>query len=284
MNIGTAIGGLGRPVAYYPSLARCLGGVNAALLLCQLIYWRGKGRYGDTIYKTADELTEETGLTYREQLTARKKLRGLGILQERYDRLRHQTYFNVDLTALDRVFRAGEHSHKVTVASVTSRQWRQSQSDGGDSHKVTVDIHRLQQRVHRIQKEKPSLSPSLQEKMREKAQKAGVDSRFMTPDWWRAGEESIRGRGVSTNAILENWHVCLAGKVKEKEKARFFWEDYGQYAEYRMNLQRRELDVEKEKERKLPYVSAGEVSTTSVEDRARFLESQKRQLLNGEAV
>ncbi len=135
MNIGTAIVGLGRPVAYYPSLARCLGGVNTALLLCQLLYWRGKGWSGDDVYKRAAELEVETGLGYREQLTARKRLRKLGIITEHYVRLRHTTLFSIDLKALDRVFKEWEHRQKVTMATVRKRPSRQSQSD--------VRIHRL---------------------------------------------------------------------------------------------------------------------------------------------
>jgi len=147
MKVGESIVGIGRPVAYYPSLAKALGGVNVALLLCQLLYWRGKGRYGNKVYKTADDLEEETGLSYREQLAARKKLKALGILRERYVRLQHQTYFDIDMAALDRAFQAGEHRHKVTVAKATSRWWRRSGSDDGDGHQVTVeDTHRIPQR------------------------------------------------------------------------------------------------------------------------------------------
>ncbi|MGA2974005.1 MAG: hypothetical protein ABSF77_01715 [Spirochaetia bacterium] len=138
MKIGEAIADLGRPVAYYPSLARALGGVNAALLICQLIYWRGKGIYINAVYKTAPELEEETGLTYREQLLARKKLRALGIIREHYARLKHTTYFKIDMDVLSQVF--AEHSKKVTVASVTNRHSGRSQSDGRRLHRLH---HRL---------------------------------------------------------------------------------------------------------------------------------------------
>jgi hypothetical protein len=68
-------GPAGKPIAYYPNFARHLGGVKASLLLCQLIYWNEKGRLPDGwVYKTRDELEDETGLTVQEQRTALKKI------------------------------------------------------------------------------------------------------------------------------------------------------------------------------------------------------------------
>ena len=61
MKISDALRGLGRPVAYYPSLARCLGSIQAAIFLCQLLYWEDK-KQNAYIYKTSEELEEETGL------------------------------------------------------------------------------------------------------------------------------------------------------------------------------------------------------------------------------
>ncbi len=42
MKIAEALSGLGRPVIYYPSLARFLGSIPAALFLAQLVYWEDK--------------------------------------------------------------------------------------------------------------------------------------------------------------------------------------------------------------------------------------------------
>jgi hypothetical protein len=86
---------LGRPVAYYPSLAKLLG-VKATVFICQLAYWHGKQADPEGwIYKTSDELEEETGLSYYEQKSARKELRARGMLEEKYRRLDHQMYYRV---------------------------------------------------------------------------------------------------------------------------------------------------------------------------------------------
>ena len=68
-----------RPVAYYPILARALGGVNAALFLSQLLYWQST-KPDQTFYKLSAELVQETGLSTCEQSTARSRLIKLGVI------------------------------------------------------------------------------------------------------------------------------------------------------------------------------------------------------------
>lgn len=72
-----------RPVAYHPMLAKKLGGVESAVFASQLLYWTGKGKLpGGWIFKTQAEFEEETGLTRRNQETARRKLKEIGALEE----------------------------------------------------------------------------------------------------------------------------------------------------------------------------------------------------------
>jgi len=92
---------IGRPVAYYPSLVKVAGSVGAAILLCQLIYWRGREADPDGwIYKTQAEISEETGLTRFEQEGARKLLKEKGILREKFSGVPRKLYFSI---SLDRV-------------------------------------------------------------------------------------------------------------------------------------------------------------------------------------
>jgi hypothetical protein len=96
---------VGRPVAYYPSLARLLGGVKEAIFLCQLIYWDGKQADEDGwIYKTQEEITAETGLSRREQEHARKTLRFLGVLEEKREGMPCRLFFRVNTDALERLW------------------------------------------------------------------------------------------------------------------------------------------------------------------------------------
>ena len=75
---------LDRPIAFQRVFVTLTGSINAALMLSQANYWacRTKDPAG-WFYKTGDEWQEETGLTRREREDARKKLRSIGILEEK---------------------------------------------------------------------------------------------------------------------------------------------------------------------------------------------------------
>lgn len=105
MKLSDFLQDIGRPIAYYPSLARLLGGINESIFLSQIIYWTGKEASGDGwIYKTSSEIESELGLTYREQMGARKRLRRLGVLSEEYRRLKHVIYFSVNFDYLNHLW------------------------------------------------------------------------------------------------------------------------------------------------------------------------------------
>ena len=91
---------IGRPVAYYPEIAIRLGNVKAAIFLCQFLYWHDKGQSGWT-YKTIEEITQETGLSKKEQMSARKLLRELNLMDEDNKRLEHRVYYRVNLDQLN---------------------------------------------------------------------------------------------------------------------------------------------------------------------------------------
>lgn len=119
MKLSEALRDIGHPVAYYPSIAGVFG-LQESIFLAQFVYWTGKGSNPDGwIYKSAEEIHAETGLSYEQQRRVRSKLLGerrdgkgryLGkpliepVLEERYDRVEHRIYFRVDKDALDRMF------------------------------------------------------------------------------------------------------------------------------------------------------------------------------------
>ncbi len=71
-----------RPIAFIPNLARELGGIEEALYYQQLHYWGDKGdREDGFIYKTVEQLEEETTLTRRQQDRVRAKLVKMGWLE-----------------------------------------------------------------------------------------------------------------------------------------------------------------------------------------------------------
>jgi hypothetical protein len=99
----------GKPIAYYPGLAKKVGGVKAAILFCQLFFWTGKEKAKDGwVYKSQEELETETGLSPKEQRTAREALTNCGILEERNQRTEHRIYYRIILELLDKIL-VSEH-------------------------------------------------------------------------------------------------------------------------------------------------------------------------------
>jgi len=75
---------LKRTIAVHPTIIRAVGSVKLGVLWSQFLYWHGKGEDPDGwIYKTRNDIEEETALTRREQETARRKGRDLGLIEEK---------------------------------------------------------------------------------------------------------------------------------------------------------------------------------------------------------
>ncbi len=118
--------GLGHPIPYYPALGRMLGSVKSAIFLAQLMYWTPRGKKDSGwVFKTAEEWEAETGLTYEEQFGARKILSDRNVIETRYARREHTTYYRVRREVLDALWEeaprksldAQEHQGKASVAS-----------------------------------------------------------------------------------------------------------------------------------------------------------------------
>src|ERR671919_2753984 len=70
-----------RVVGYSPDLARIVGGATTGLYFSQLLFLSDKGANPDGwVYKSEQDMGTETGLTKREQQTARRKLLSLGVI------------------------------------------------------------------------------------------------------------------------------------------------------------------------------------------------------------
>ena len=98
---------LDRPVAFHRPLADIRLpdgsrlGVLAALMLSQALYWTARTDDPEGwFWKTREEWYEETGLSRREQETARRRLRQSGFWHEERRGVPARIYFRVDLDAL----------------------------------------------------------------------------------------------------------------------------------------------------------------------------------------
>ena len=105
----------GKPIAYYPKLAKPLGSVNASILFSHFFYWHDKTQHELGIYRTAEEIELETGLTVQEQRTARDKLKKRGVLIETEKRIEHRIYYKLDLDAFDELMLQHSRSEESTA-------------------------------------------------------------------------------------------------------------------------------------------------------------------------
>ena len=118
----------GRVIAYRPNLARLFGGVIAEVFFEQIFYWQDKTDSDLGVYKTQEELEIETGLSRKEQETARKLLREKGVLTETYKRLEHRMYYKINNEKLDELL--------ATLANDTNEHSRMPKSDIREGNKV----------------------------------------------------------------------------------------------------------------------------------------------------
>lgn len=89
---------LKRPIAYLPIVAKAFGSVNLAVMWSQLYYWTDRTNDPDGwIYKTADEMFEETGLTRRKQDGARELGRQLGVIEDDVRGTPPKIHYRIDL-------------------------------------------------------------------------------------------------------------------------------------------------------------------------------------------
>ncbi len=103
MRLSDAFRNLGQPVVYYPKLVKPLGSPEAVILFCQLLWWQDKTDNELGVYKSIEELEKETGLTYKMQRNALKKLIDQKLIIKTHVRSEHKLYFKVDFDVFDEI-------------------------------------------------------------------------------------------------------------------------------------------------------------------------------------
>ena len=156
MSHYATLAGLGRAIAYFPKLGIHLGNPLAGIFLSQLIYWHDKTEHEFGVYKTSEEWMEETGLSYRQQVTARTLLKNLGILAETEKRLEHKLYFKLDIKEFDKWFesctnceRNGEQPTCNPPHADSETPERRKRNSGGHESAVRGDTN-AQSVIHNI--------------------------------------------------------------------------------------------------------------------------------------
>jgi hypothetical protein len=134
-----------RVVGYSPDLARIVGGATIGLYLNQLLFLSDKGANPEGwVYKSEAEMGKETGLSKREQQTARRKLLALGVITIMRGGWKNTYHFKVIWEKLYQVIagiqrpqtvptQKSEQQHTVPTepvqnVSTTPAQWQQNVS------------------------------------------------------------------------------------------------------------------------------------------------------------
>jgi hypothetical protein len=112
-----------RTVGYSPDLARAVGGATIGLFLSQLLFLSDKGANTDGwVYKSEAEMGRETGLTKREQQTARRKLLTLGVIAIERRGFRFSYHFKVIWERLYQVIEQFQRGQTVATEKIEPAQ------------------------------------------------------------------------------------------------------------------------------------------------------------------
>jgi hypothetical protein len=121
---------LGRHIAFHRRLVDLTSSVKAALLLSQTIYWTRHGRdvarSDGWFHKTTEQWELETGLSAKEQATAREVLRRLALVEDQRMGIPARLYFRLSMDELgarlaDRIAshpHAADWSNRVALAEL----------------------------------------------------------------------------------------------------------------------------------------------------------------------
>jgi hypothetical protein len=148
-----------RVVGYSPDLARMVGGATTGLFLSQLLFLSDKGHNPEGwVYKSEAEMGKETGLTKREQQTARRKLLALGVIAIMRGGWKNTYHFKIIWEKLYQVIAEIKRSQNVPTekfetpqnavsqkaqnVSTAPPQWQQNVPKEQCQNVATPDTHR----------------------------------------------------------------------------------------------------------------------------------------------
>lgn len=131
----------GRVIAFYPKVAQFLGDdIPSAIFLCQFAYW--SDRVGDReIYKTKDEIRDETSLTVQQQRRICEKLTGLGYITIVKKSLPARNYYQINWDKVDADYEVFLNESSVqTLSPVLFDEHHQSCSNNTTTSQTTSQI------------------------------------------------------------------------------------------------------------------------------------------------
>lgn len=144
-----------RPIAFHRGFVFLGCGISGALMLSQAVYWSKRTDDPDGwFYKKAFEWEEETGLTRREQETARAKLNKCGVLQEKKQGVPCKLFYRVDFYVLLQLCGFGEtsmaESAKLDVRKAPNKNGEMCQSSTETTTEITTETTNISAQVSEL--------------------------------------------------------------------------------------------------------------------------------------
>jgi hypothetical protein len=202
-SFGRCWDGISRFIA---ALVDLTANVKAALLLSQSIYWTRHGRdvarTGGWFLKTTEQWEMETGLSAKEQATAREVLRKLAILNEQRVGIPARLHFRLRVDQLGALLsdRIGKAS-----ASLDWGRWRRSRGIAGS-------VTRLSPHAGGHRRRRPCrpavVTRAAPDSVADAPAVAGVDRQFR-PTY---GPSRSASRAANRRLRAGNWHASASGK------------------------------------------------------------------------
>ena len=128
---------LDRPIAFNRTFVDLGLGITGALMLSQCVYWSTRTKDSEGwFYKTQAEWTEETGMTRREQETARKKLVSKGYIEEVRRGVPCKTYYRLDREALEAALMQVAQKRHSSMADSAIQECTKAPSSMAESAKL----------------------------------------------------------------------------------------------------------------------------------------------------
>lgn len=203
-----------RPIAFSRGFVKLTGSINAALMLSQAMYWRKKTKdENGWFYKSRDEWEEETGMTRREQESARKKLLDSGLWEEWRDRINHRIYFRVKMDAF-RVMAESALTHG-TKAPLPNGGKRPSSNVSETTPKITDE----KVRDEKMRFQSPTLKTSPQKPTKHGAAplpELPEEMAALKPDWER-WQEYLREKRKPLTPIQAHEQIALMLDMTDAE-------------------------------------------------------------------
>ena len=159
-----------RPIAYHASLAKKLDSVTAALVVCQLMYWDGKGHNSDgwTI-KTNAEFTDELGMSEHELETARRKCQVAGVVTYKRLGMPGRGHYRIEWDALQALLSQAESASqdsrkapdKSDAKDPACQAGHKGDLSGGKRLTISETTSETTQREAAVASATPSAAPKL---------------------------------------------------------------------------------------------------------------------------